>query len=90
MKSLFLALTLLLSSVRGTADCYDFSVTTSLDTSYFEILPMLLFYGTTDWLSLQQHQNCGFYTYGDIFFKSYNANVTGIYFVFKKTLSDIC
>jgi hypothetical protein len=61
-----------------------------MNTTYFEILPKLLFYGQTDWISLQERKNCGFYTYGDVFFKSYHPNVTAIYFVFKKTLNSIC
>jgi hypothetical protein len=77
------------SLVTCTADCYDFSVTTMNDT-YFEFLPQLLFYGSVDWMSLQKGKNCGFYTYGDVFIKTYNKNTTGIYFVFKKTLGTTC
>lgn len=57
----------LLSS--ATPDCFDFSVTTHL-SEYFDFLPKLLFYGNVDWMRLQPGKNCGFYTYGDVFFQS--------------------
>ena len=53
MKVLFVSLliaSLLLVSVTGTPDCYDYSVTTEL--TYFELLPMLLYYGQVDWMTL--------------------------------------
>ena len=82
-------LSLLILSVVATPDCYDFSVT-SKKTDYLEVLPSLLFYRQVDWLMLESGQNCGFYTYGDVFLKSYDADVSGIYFVFKKGASLTC
>ena len=41
---LSLGLLILFGSVSATPDCYDFSVTT-MNTTYFEMLPELLFYG---------------------------------------------
>ena len=65
------------------------SVTSTVD-DYIELLPKLMFYGQVDWLKLQPGKNCGFYTYGDVFFKSFDPTVTAIYFIFKKTLSSTC
>lgn len=73
----------------ATPDCYDFSVTTAQD-SFFEMLPKMLYYGNVDWMKLQAGKNCGFYTYGDVFIKSYDASTSAIYFVFKKTLGTTC
>jgi hypothetical protein len=86
MKLIILVLALL-STVLATPDCYDYSVTTLRD-DYFEVLPKLLFYGQTDWLTIQPGENCAFYTYGDVFFKSYHSSVSGIYFVFRKVLGS--
>lgn len=83
MKLLVLAL-LAATTVWATPDCYDFSVTT-LSTSYFEVLPTLLYYGKVDWLTLNSGKNCAFYTYGDVFFQSYSTSfLSGIYFRFYK------
>ena len=41
---LSLGLLILFGSVAATPDCYDFSVTT-LNTTYFEMLPEVLYYG---------------------------------------------
>jgi hypothetical protein len=50
MKLIILA-SAVLSMVLATPDCYDFSVTT-LREDFFEPLPKLLFYGSTDWLTI--------------------------------------
>jgi len=71
----------------ATPDCYDYSVTT-LREDYFEFLPKMLFYGKSDWLALKHGENCAFYTYGDVFFRSYHSSVSGIYFVFRKVLGS--
>ena len=70
-SSLLFASLLLILRVTATPDCYDFSVS-NLRDDYFEVLPKLLFYGQVDWLELQSGRNCAFYTYGDVFFKSYH------------------
>lgn len=88
MKSLFITALLFVLS-RATPDCYDFSVTTLQDNT-FELLPKMLFYTHVDWMTLDAGKNCGFYTYGDVFIKSYDTSVSGIYFVFKKTLGTTC
>ena len=83
MKLLVLAL-ILATTVLATPDCYDYSVTT-LRTDYFEVLPLLLYYGKVDWMKLNAASNCAFYTYGDVFFQSYSTSyVSGIYFIFNK------
>ena len=88
--SLAILASLLVSLVAGTPDCYDFSVTT-LNTTYMEVLPQMLYFGHTDWMSLSGNSNCGFYTYGDVFVKTYSSKASAIYFVFKKQLgSSIC
>jgi hypothetical protein len=74
MKSSLTALLLLaaLSSVTyATPDCYDFSVT-EIRNDYIDMLPKLLFYGQVDWLKLYSGKNCAFYTYGDVFFRSFD------------------
>ncbi len=63
---------------------------TTLKEDYFEFLPRILFYGNVDWMVLEPGKNCGFYTYGDVFIKSYDSTVSGIYFVFKKALGTTC
>ena len=81
---------LLVSLAAATPDCYDFSVTT-MNTTYMEVLPEMLYFGHTDWMTLSGYSNCGFYTYGDTFIKTYSANASAIYFVFKKQIgSSIC
>lgn len=50
MKLLVLAL-LIATTVWATPDCYDYSVTT-LRKDYFEVLPLLLYYGKIDWMYL--------------------------------------
>ena len=82
MKSLIFAFLFILH-VLGTPDCYDFSVT-SINKEYMEILPSILYYRKLDQLILDPGQNCGFYTYGETFFKSYDPLVTGIYFTYVK------
>ena len=86
---LLLSLCFIAPLTKATADCYDFSVTEMSD-SYFEMLPKMLFYGNVDWMKLKAGKNCGFYTYGDVFVKTYDSTVSGIYFVFKKTLGTTC
>jgi hypothetical protein len=86
---LILSSTLLLSLVSATPDCYDFSVTEKRE-DYMEFLPNMLYYGQVDWLKIQGGKNCAFYTYGDVFFQSYHSSVSGIYFVFRKTLGSTC
>ena len=88
MKSLLIS-ALLLSLAAATPDCYDFSVT-SPQSDYFELLPQMLFYGNIDWMKLQGGKNCGFYTYGDVFLRTYDPSTTGIYFKFTKTLGSTC
>ena len=56
----------------------------------FEFLPKILYYGQVDWLKLETGKNCAFYTYGDVFFRSYHSTVSGIYFIFRKTLGSTC
>lgn len=72
---LFTTITLLsavlFSHVTATPDCYDMSVT-EMREDYLELLPTLLFHGKVDWMNLQSGNNCGFYTYGDVFFQSFN------------------
>lgn len=91
MKSMLIAAAaaLMVAVTLATPDCYDFSVTT-LEENYFELLPKMLFYGNVDWMTLKAGKNCGFYTYGDVFLKSYDTPVQGIYFVFQKTLGTTC
>jgi hypothetical protein len=61
-----------------------------MSDDYFELLPKMLFYGNVDWMKLQGGKNCGFYTYGDVFVRTYDASTTGIYFTFTKTLGSTC
>jgi hypothetical protein len=67
----------------ATPDCYDFSVT-ELRDDYIEVLPLLIYYGQVDWLKLKTGNNCGFYTYKDVFFQSYDSSLSAIYFTFMK------
>lgn len=83
MKGYLLLGALLASSVLATPDCYDFTVT-SLNKDYMEFLPMMAYYNKIDWLTIEPGKNCAFYTYGNVFFKSYNPNVVGINFRFLK------
>jgi hypothetical protein len=83
MKAPLIIAVLLLSSVIATPDCYDYSVT-AVAPNYMEILPMFLYFGQVNWLTIEPGQNCGFYTYGDVFFKSNSSDVTGIYFYYLK------
>ena len=90
MKAMFAILAALASLVNATPDCYDFSVTT-LNSTYLEVLPTMLYYGHTDWMTLNSFSNCGFYTYGDVFIKTYSSQASAIYFVFKKKIgSTVC
>ena len=41
-------------------------------------------------MTLQAGQNCGFYTYGDVFVKTYDQSASAIYFTFMKTLGQTC
>ena len=50
MKLILLSVALL-STVLATPDCYDVSVTTKRE-DFFEPLPKLHFYGTSDWLAI--------------------------------------
>lgn len=84
-----LTLSTMPQSSMATPDCYDFSVT-SINDNYFEFLPKMLFYGQVDWMTLKAGKNCGFYTYGDVFIKTYDSSVSGIYFKFTKTLGTTC
>jgi hypothetical protein len=78
-----------LGTVTATPDCYDFSVT-EISDSYFELLPKMLFYGNVDWMKLNGGKNCGFYTYGDVFVRSYDKSTSAIYFTFMKTMGTTC
>jgi hypothetical protein len=90
MKSTILLLSAAaLAIVSATPDCYDFSVTTQSE-DFFDMLPKMLFYGNVDWMKLQGGKNCGFYTYGDVFLRTYDPSTTGIYFKFTKTLGSTC
>jgi len=71
MKAILPILAALTSVALATPDCYDFSVTT-LNSTYMEVLPTMLYYGHTDWMTLNPYSNCGFYTYGDVFIKTYS------------------
>ena len=89
MKSTFVLFSVLAAFVTATPDCYDYSVTT-ISEDYFDLLPKMLFYGNVDWMKLQGGKNCGFYTYGDVFIRTYDASTSGIYFTFTKTLGSTC
>ncbi|TNV84657.1 hypothetical protein FGO68_gene14300 [Halteria grandinella] len=89
MKSTLLILSAALALVSAAPDCYDYSVTTP-SADYFDMLPKMLFYGNVDWMTIQGGKNCGFYTYGDVFLRTYDASTNGIYFVFTKTLGTDC
>jgi hypothetical protein len=83
MKAPLILALLFASQVIATPDCYDYSVTRKR-TDYMEFLPLVMFYNKVDWMELDPGQNCAFYTYGDVFFKSYNTSVVGIHFKFYK------
>ncbi|CDW71452.1 UNKNOWN [Stylonychia lemnae] len=70
-------------SALATPDCYDFSVT-KIIRDYMEIVPMFLYYNQVDWIVIQGGASCGFYTYGDVFYKSYSDKLQGVYFRFYK------
>lgn len=90
MKGKLAILAALASLALATPDCYDFSVTT-MNTTYMEVLPEMLYFGHTDWMTLNPYSNCGFYTYGDVFIKTYSSQASAIYFVFKKKIgSTVC
>ena len=89
MKVPLIIAAVLLSSVLATPDCYDFSVT-QVKANYLEILPTLLYFNHVDWMLLDPGQNCAFYTYGDVFFKAYDADVVAIYFKFTKGSGLTC
>ena len=81
MKAILLAI--LVYSALATPDCYDFSVT-KLNRDYMEVVPLFLYYNSVDWLTIQGNSNCGFYTYGDVFYKGYSDKLQGVYFKFYK------
>ena len=70
-------------SALATPDCYDFTVT-KLKKDYMEIVPLMAYYNHVDWLTLEANSNCAFYTYGNVFFKSYSEDLSAIYFTFYK------
>lgn len=88
MKAILLA-AIWAYSALATPDCYDFTVT-KLNRKYMEVVPLFLYYNQVDWMTIQANSNCGFYTYGDVLFKSYSPDVTGIYFVFNKAPNLLC
>ena len=87
------AFTFLMSALfyhaAATPDCYDFTVT-KIDRNYLEMLPLMMYYNHVDWLTIQGNSNCAFYTYEDVFFQSYDPNVSGVYFKFIKGTSLSC
>lgn len=83
MKGTLILALLLITETLATPDCYDFSVTRKR-ADFMEFLPLVMFYNKVDWLELDAGQNCAFYTYGNVHFKSYNSSVVGIYFKFYK------
>ena len=77
-----LAIAALLGLALGAApDCWDQTVT-KLRTDYIEPLPVALYYGKVDWFDINGSGQCGFYTYGNVYFESYNSSVVGVYFTF--------
>ena len=51
----------------------------------------MMYYNQVDWLTINgNNAQCGIYTYGDVFFKSYNAKVTANYFVYRKADGVTC
>ena len=85
-----LTLGLLAYSALATPDCYDFTQT-KRKTNYMEVLPLMMYYNKVDWLSINgNNAQCGIYTYGDVFFKSYHEKVTANYFVYKKMDGVTC
>jgi hypothetical protein len=70
---------LLIPILAATPDCYNFTEGITYkwnsytdNTSY----PADAFPGKRlDWLSLKSGKNCGFYTFSDVYFASYNASL---------------
>lgn len=60
----------------GTPDCYNATAGISKKwNGYKDILPPELNGMRADWLTISPGVNCGFYTFGNLFFNSFNATV---------------
>ncbi len=79
MALLFYILTLAILSkvIICTPDCYNSSLSSVSKkwNGFKEPLPPGLANYRVDWFTLKPGHNCAFYTFNDIYFASFNANV---------------
>lgn len=84
MVSLVVLFVSLFAFATCTPDCYNFTEgITRKWNSYSDAMPPNLDNKRMDWLTIQGGKNCGFYTFSDVFFSSFNTSVLqGIYLRF--------
>lgn len=85
---LILSLSVLINFAFGTPDCYNFTEgITKKWNGYEEIAIPSMSGKRMDWLTINSGKNCGFYTFSDVYFNSFNSTLAGIYLRFVNTSS---
>ena len=84
-RSSIIHLLLLLSLVKfsSTADCFGWSTTKR--ASYSEVLPLLLYFDSVNWINLNPTASCNFKSYGAVFLKFYSSDLSATYQKYQKS-----
>jgi hypothetical protein len=69
-----LVLAIGLVQVESATDCYNFSVTQK--SSYFEVLPLALYYDKIDWIKINAGASCSFNTFSNYYFEAVSSGVS--------------
>jgi hypothetical protein len=74
MKYLLATIAVLVGTALA-ADCWDAQNSdVKINKDFMDILPQAMFYGRSEWMDLNAGASCDFYTYGDVFFRSYSTS----------------
>jgi hypothetical protein len=86
----YLVLVLLIHFARSTTpDCYSDQTVSKKWNGYSDVIPPELSGYRVDWFTIDAGSNCGFYTFGNVYFLSFNSSTSGIYLVYQNsTQSD--
>ena len=90
MKYLLATIAVLIGTTLA-ADCWDAqNADVKINKDFMDILPQAMFYGRSEWMDLNAGASCDFYTYGDVFFRTYDTGVSATKTVFKLNGAGAC
>jgi hypothetical protein len=69
-----LVLAIGLVQVDGATDCFNFSVTQK--STYFEVMPLALYYDKIDWIRINAGASCSFNTFANYYFEAVTSGLS--------------